>query len=535
LKSVGPFDADRLQAGHRAGPDEPDPGSPARGDSEDALRQRAEAQLAELESIYRASPVGLCAVDRELRYVRANEEYAQIVGRSLDEIIGRSMHDVVHELAREPAVRLAQRVLDTGEPVWNAELPGVSREDPPQERVWLVNVHPLGPEGSRNGAIAVLQNVTVVKQAERLALARLQELESLYRNAPIGLAYIDRELRYVRVNAVLAKMNARSPREHIGLRFGGLFPEFAEAAERILRPLIDEGRSARDIEVRTRPPSDPEVEHVYLVSLEPVKAPDGSSVGLVSAVHDVTERVRAEEDAKLARQRAEMRLRELESAHRSLEREVAHRRQVEEKQRFLLRELDHRVKNTLATVQAMADQSWTSASSLESFRESFQGRIGAMARLHEALAGEHLAGIDLRRLVEMVVAPFDPGGRLSLEGPARIVGVETLRTLGMALHELATNAAKHGALSVDGGRVGVAWQEEKRAGGGPGLLLCWTESGGPRTERPSRRGFGTTFLEDGLQHELGATSRLEFRPAGLRCEISIPQPDPADPEARAPW
>ena len=183
MKPSAPSHGDRVRAGHRAFPDGSDPESSARGDSEDALRRRAEAQLAELESIYRATPVGLCAVDRELRYVRANEEYAQIVGRSLDEIIGRSMHDVVHEAARQPAVRLAQRVLDTGEPVWNAELPGVSRDDPPQERIWLVNVHPLGPEGSRNGAVAVLQNVTVVKQAERLALARLQEIESLYRNA----------------------------------------------------------------------------------------------------------------------------------------------------------------------------------------------------------------------------------------------------------------------------------------------------------------------------------------------------------------
>jgi PAS domain S-box-containing protein len=474
-------------------------------------------------------------VDRELRYVRANEEYAQIVGRSLDEIIGCSMHDVVHELAREPAVRLAQSVLDTGEPVWNAELPGVSREDPPQERVWLVNVHPLGPEGSPTGAIAVLQNVTVVKQAERLALARLQELESLYRNAPIGLAYVDRELRYVRVNDVLAEMNALTPPEHIGLRFNALFPELGDLAERIARPIIDEGRSVRDMEVRTRPPNDPEVEHVYLVSLEPVKAADGSSLGLVSAVHDVTQRVRAQEDATLARQRAEMRLHELESAHRSLEREVVHRREVEERQLFLLRELDHRVKNTLATVQAMADQSLTSSGSLESFRESFQGRIDAMARLHEALAGQRLAGVDLRRLVEMVVAPFDPGGRLSLAGPARIVAANTLRTLGMALHELATNAAKHGALSVDGGCVEVVWHEEQRADGERGLLLCWTESGGPRTERPSRRGFGTTFIEDGLQHELGTASRLEFRPEGFRCEISIPRLDPPDPEARAGW
>lgn len=385
LKPADPSDGDPSRAGPRALALESDPAS-TRGDAGDALRLRAESQLAELESIYRATPVGLCAVDTELRYVRANEEYAQIVGRSLDDIVGRSMHDVVHERARQPAVRLAQRVLATGQPVWNAELPGVSREAPPQERIWLVNVQPFG-EGSRRGALAALQNITAVKQAERLAVARLRALEA---------------------------------------------------------------------------------------------------------------------------------------AHRSLEREIAQRRLVEEKQQLLLRELDHRVKNTLASVQAMAEQSLTSSSSLESFRESFRGRIGAMARLHEALAGERPAGLDLRRLVEMVVVPFDLGGRLCVAGAPRIVAAEALRTLGMALHELATNAAKHGALSVEGGRVEVSWVEEEGTHGERGLVLRWSESGGPSLVPPSRRGFGTTFIEDGLQHELGTPSRIEFRPEGLRCEISVP-------------
>jgi PAS domain S-box-containing protein len=290
----------------------------------DALRRRAEAQLAELDSIYRATPVGLCAVDSELRYLRANEEYAQIVGRSPGEIVGRSMQEVIHELAREPAVRLARQVIDTGEPVWNVELPGITREDPPQERIWLVNIQPLETEGSRRGAVAVLQNITAVKQAERLALARLEELESLYRNAPIGLAYLDRELRYVRVNEVLARMNARSPSEHIGVRLAEIFPEVAGATEEVVRRVVDQGMSIRDVEYRIQPPNDPEVEHVFLMSLEPVKAPDGSSLGLVTAVHDVTERVRAEEAAREARVRAEARLYELEAAHRSLEREITH-------------------------------------------------------------------------------------------------------------------------------------------------------------------------------------------------------------------
>jgi two-component sensor histidine kinase len=189
------------------------------------------------------------------------------------------------------------------------------------------------------------------------------------------------------------------------------------------------------------------------------------------------------------------------------------------------------VKNTLATVQALADQSLTASTSLESFRESFQGRIVAMARLHEALAGDGLAGLDLRRLVELVVAPFDRGGCVSLAGPPVIVAAETLRTLGMALHELATNAAKHGALSVADGCVEVSWHAPGSLDSEPGLLFRWIESGGPRVSRPSRRGFGTTFLEDGLNHELGAAARIEFRPEGLRCEISIPRIDRDEPEA----
>ncbi|MEN8181231.1 MAG: PAS domain S-box protein [Myxococcota bacterium] len=489
--------------------------SSAQENISDALHPLAEAQLAELESLYRDIPVGLCVVDRELRFLRANEAYARIVGRDPRDIIGRTMGEVVHERARAGAVALAQRVIDSGQPAGDVELPGVSREDPSEKLTWLVNVHPLESGGRVWGAVAVLQNVTAVKQAERAATERLEELESLSRSLEQEVAErkkVEKTLRearqmyqdlydnapdmYVAVDAATARIlqcnhtvsvaMGYSREEILGRPLFEMYhPDCREDVDKAFRTFLETGE-VRDAELALRRRDGTRLE----VSLN------------ASAVRDEAGRI-------------------LRS--RSVWRDISQRKRADRMQQLLIRELDHRVKNTLATVEAMADHSLTSSGSLEEFRGSFHGRIGAMARIHEELTRERMAGIDLRRLIEMAVAPFDQSAdrRVSLAGPALVVPLEALRALGMALHELATNATKHGALSESRGRVEVSWQQ---VGSPPEarLVIRWVESGGRVLAEPSRRGFGTLFIEEGLEHELGAAVRIEFRPSGLRCEISVP-------------
>jgi PAS domain S-box-containing protein len=268
------------------------------------------SRLEEIEEIYRLTPVGLCVVDRELRYVRVNDAYAQIVGYCVDDLLGRTMWEVIPESARRDAVDLASRVIETGEPVLETEIRRTIPGQPELDRVWIANVHPVRREGAVTGAMAALLNITSVRRAEEEARERLSELESVYRNAPVGLSLIDRDLRYVRVNQIVADLNGVSVEEMIGKRYRDLAPDTADVAEPLLHRLAAEARSVSNLEVRSRPPGDPGNEHVFLLSVDPVRNARGDVVGQVAAVQDVTGIRRVEEAAA-------RRLEELESLYAS--------------------------------------------------------------------------------------------------------------------------------------------------------------------------------------------------------------------------
>jgi PAS domain S-box-containing protein len=205
--------------------------------------------------------------------------------------------------------------------------------------------------------------------------------------------------------------------------------------------------------------------------------------------------------------------------------EDAHqRRSQEERQALLAREVDHRAKNALAVVQAALRL--TRAPDVPAYIRAVEGRVAALARAHTLLAEDGWKGADLRAIVAGELAPFlgapGQGPRAVLEGPE--VGLPALaaQPLGMAVHELATNAVKHGALSAPEGRVAVTWRLEPGRCGRV-LRLRWVESGGPPVAgAPERRGFGSRVLEGTLRSQLGGSVELAWAAAGLTCEISVP-------------
>lgn len=212
----------------------------------------------------------------------------------------------------------------------------------------------------------------------------------------------------------------------------------------------------------------------------------------------------------------------------NLARIAIERERSDEARQLIVRELDHRVRNTLATVQSVAEQTLRSSAPLEEIREAFRGRIAALARIHGSLAEHRWEAVGLRELVGLTVAPFRRDGEgISIEGEAVTVPSEWARPIGMALHELATNAAKFGALSTGDGKVEVAWRVEPRPEGRR-LRMTWTESGGPPAAEPSRRGFGTVLIQRSTPYELGGEARLEFPVRGVQCEFLIPFSAPED-------
>jgi PAS domain S-box-containing protein len=205
-------------------------------------------------------------------------------------------------------------------------------------------------------------------------------------------------------------------------------------------------------------------------------------------------------------------------------RDMTEAKRAEAHLRLLIDELNHRVKNTLAIVQGIAQQTFKAGTEPVAARHAFEGRLAALSEAHNLLTREHWGPVSMAGIIGDAVAPHDAvGQRFTLEGPDLVLAPRTAISLALAIHELATNAVKHGALSRPEGRVAIRWQ---RTGtfDEPRLQLTWTESGGPPVHEPSRRGFGTRMIERGLAAELGGTVRIAFAREGLVCTVDAPLP-----------
>ncbi len=202
-------------------------------------------------------------------------------------------------------------------------------------------------------------------------------------------------------------------------------------------------------------------------------------------------------------------------------RDIAERRAADERALLLMAELDHRVKNILAVVSSVVTQTLRSGGPLETVSAEIEGRIMAIARAHNLVTDRGGIEGSLGDLIATEVRPFDQRREISMTGPMIVLTSRASLALALAIHELATNAAKYGGLSVSGGRLDVSWQVTG-ASDTPQLELEWLESGGPPVARPSRRGFGTKLIESSLVRGLGATVKREFLEAGVRCRIFLP-------------
>jgi PAS domain S-box-containing protein len=206
--------------------------------------------------------------------------------------------------------------------------------------------------------------------------------------------------------------------------------------------------------------------------------------------------------------------------------DITDRKRAEDQQALLINELHHRVKNMLATIQAIMGSTARASTTIEEFQQAFTGRIASLAKTHGALAEHALQSISFRDLLRNELEPYDDGstGRIALHGPHVELESKIAIPLGMAIHELTTNAAKYGALSVLGGVVEVTWTllNEPEAA----LQFDWLEQNGPPVTAPTRRGFGSQLLERVLTQQVSADAKVEYYPDGVRAHIRVPLPKP---------
>ena len=204
-------------------------------------------------------------------------------------------------------------------------------------------------------------------------------------------------------------------------------------------------------------------------------------------------------------------------------RDITARKQAETRRKLLLDELNHRVKNTLVAVQSIAREMARERPSPERFYAAFRARLLALSHAHDLLTLSSWQGASLSALLRQVLVPYTASDawRVVMAGPEVTLGPNAAVALAMAFHELATNAAKYGALSVPNGRIAIAWQAA-RIGETESVELRWVEIDGPAVRTPARHGFGSRLIERGLAHELGADVQLEFASTGLECRIRLP-------------
>jgi PAS domain S-box-containing protein len=203
-------------------------------------------------------------------------------------------------------------------------------------------------------------------------------------------------------------------------------------------------------------------------------------------------------------------------------RDITERKRAEAREKVLMAELDHRVKNVLARVAMVVMSSRHESSSIDQFARSLDGRIKSMTAAHALLGQSRWHGVGLDALVRSQLAPYVTDANITISGTDVVLSAGASRAMAMVLHELVTNAAKYGALSVPTGRVSVNWERRSNGTAAANLVFVWREFGGPPTAAEVQSGYGTRLIRELVPHELGGTVDLEFAAEGVSCRIEFP-------------
>ena len=451
-----------------------------------SAQEQLERSRQDLEDFFENGAVGLHWVASDGSILRVNQAELDLLGYSREEYVGRHIADF-H--ADGPVIEDILARLTRGEKLDKYEA-RLKAKDGSIKHV-LISSNVQFRQGRFINTRCFTLDVTDLKNSERALRESEQRLRATHERAFAGIAEVDLEGRFLRANARFCDLTGYSTEELVERSFQDItHREEREDDANRFRALIAGEIDTYQIEKRfiTKAGSVVWVE----LSASVVRDARGRPLYGIRVAQDITELKRAEE-----------------------------------KQKLLLDELNHRVKNMLATVQSVAMQTRRNATDLEGFTKAFDGRLMALNRAHELLTREIGIGVLLEDLCRQTIKPYelDGGEKLFFEGPTIRVGSEVAVTLAMALHELTTNAAKYGALSVPDGRIRVSCRVEQDPSTNEGLMfLDWSEHGGPEVPAPARRGFGTQLIERGLSGQLGGTASLQFETGGLRCHIVSPLP-----------
>lgn len=407
----------------------------------------------------------------------------QIFGWACHEAVGRQLSElIIPHRYRDAHHRGLSHYLDTGEgPVLNRliEISGLrkSGEEFPVELSITRTSVPGQPL-----FLGFLRDISKRKAAEAALRQSEARLSATYNHALVGIGEVDQDGRFIRANEQFSVITGYSLEELRGKTFLDIThpSELTDERNRFVEHWAG-SRDAYTVEKRYIRKDGSVVWVELAASL--VRNEDGSSAYGVRIVRDITDKKRAEEQ-----------------------------------QRLLLQELNHRVKNTLSVVQGLAHQTFKSGGAPVHLVQSFEGRLGALAAAHNLLMKQTWEATPIRDAAEAALHPFQSAQRrIHVDGPALLLMPSATVSLTLSLHELATNAAKYGALSNDNGTVELQWEIEAET-----LTLLWREHGGPSVAPPRKAGFGTKLLERVVASDLGGRVTIDFATAGVVCTIVAP-------------
>ena len=426
---------------------------------------------------------GFLGIDAGWRVTDCNAAAQRFLDRTQEDLLGREIWEISGMATDGAFADLARKVAATRAPA-DAEV-AYPRQD--GERLVQVQIFPLGL-----GLGAILRDITEVRIAER----RLAESQAQYRELADGtpaaawLSKADGELEFI--NEAMAETLGRSRESLLGEGWLAAIDPDDRATMLEARTQARASHSPFHYEGRFRR-ADGGLRIIRLYA-RPRFDTSGAFLGHVGMASDVTEA-----------------------------------RAAERQQKLLIDELNHRVKNTLATVQSLVSQTLRGAGVPHEVEDLVAGRLLALSAAHNVLNRELWSGAVLADIIGAVVRPYADAERLTVSGPAVSLEPNAALSLAMALHELAVNAVKHGALSTSSGQVRLEWTHVDNS-----IALEWRESGGARVAPPERSGFGTRLLGRSLKAELvfapeGLTCRLRLPAQSYEARSSVAEPQPALP------
>ncbi|HJV43116.1 sensor histidine kinase [Caulobacter sp.] len=466
----------------------------------------------DFREIFDRIPSPYMLLDREFRYVAANAAYLRTLQRRWEDLEGVPLFEAFPSegVSRAELEASLTRARDSGE-VTELPLINYAIERPAhlgggfEDRIWSATHTPIPDEtGATRYILQHTQDVTAIQRLKEAAFgsrsatmlgdevlrraetvqSQSRQLRNLFMQAPSFMAVL-RGADHVFDLANNAYAQLVGHREVTGLPLSVALPEvaaqgFVELLDRVLA--TREAFVGRRVKVALQRAGGEPLEERYLDFVyQPIVEPDGSASGVFVEGVDMTDQV-----------------------------------QADERQRLLLDELNHRVKNTLATVQAIAQQTLRGAHDPASFAEAFESRLLALSHTHNALTDSQWAGAGLRQILNQELGPYG-AERVAMDGPDVHLPARVALSLGMVFHELATNAAKYGALAT-AGRLVLTWSVT----GDDSLVFEWRETGGPPAVKPQRRGFGSRLIERSITGELRGRIAFDYAEEGLMVRFDTP-------------